>query len=575
MLRCPFPRTSTRDRPWVMRTYAGHSSAKESNELYRRNLAKGQTGLSRRVRPADPDRLRPGRGAGPRRGRQGRRAGLPHRRHARRCSTASRSSEMNTSMTINAPAMYLLALYLAVAEEQGADCRQAGRHHPERHHQGVPVPGHLRVPAGAVAAADHRHDRLHGGGDPEVEPDQHLQLPPAGGRRHPGAGGRLRAVHRDRRARLGARLRPGARGRVRQASSPGSSFFVNAGVRFVEEMCKMRAFGQLWDEITAERYGVADPKHRRFRYGVQVNSLGLTEAQPENNVYRILLEMLAVTLSQGRPRPRRAAARLERGAGPAAAVGPAVVAAACSRCSRTRPTCSSTTTCSPARRSSRRRSTRSSAARGRDRQDPRDGRCGRGGGVRLHEVGAGLLARERRRRIESGEEVVVGVNKFTETEPNPLVGGTDAGILTVDPAVEESAKRGGPRSGAQARDAAAVDEALTALRDAAKTDENLMPASLRCARAGVTVGEWARRAARGVRRVPRRRRACPARRRRRGRRRARRRPRSGCRHSASELGRRLKLLVGKPGLDGHSNGAEQIAVRARDAGFEVVYRASG
>jgi (2R)-ethylmalonyl-CoA mutase len=339
-------------------------------------------------------------------------------------------------------------------------------------------------------------------------------------------------------------------------------------VRFVEEMCKLRAFGRLWDEITLERYGVQDAKQRRFRYGVQVNSLGLTEAQPENNVYRILLEMLAVTASRdararavqlpawnealGLPRPwdQQWSLRMQQVLAFESDLleyedlfdGSHVVEAKVAEIKR-------------------------------GAREEIDRVLELGGAVEAVESGylkSALVSSLalRRRRIESGEDVVVGVNKYTETEPNPLVEGVDGGILTVDPAVEQAAKDA-IREWRAGRDAAVVEDALTALRDAAKTDENLMPASLTCARAGVTVGEWAGvlREVFGEYRPPTG--VAGA---------------SGGGHEGSltdvqqrvralgeKLGRPLKFLVGKPGLDGHSNGAEQIAVRARDAGFEVVY----
>jgi (2R)-ethylmalonyl-CoA mutase len=346
------------------------------------------------------------------------------------------------------------------------------------------------------------------------------------------------------------------------------SFFVNSGVRFVEEMCKLRAFGRLWDEITLERYGVQDPKHRRFRYGVQVNSLGLTEAQPENNVYRILLEMLGVTLSRdararavqlpawnealGLPRPwdQQWSLRMQQVLAFESDLleyddlfdGSHVVAAKVDEIA--------------------------SGARAEI-----DRVLELGGAVAAVESGylkAALVSSLalRRRRIESGEDVVVGVNEFTETEPNPLQGGDGGAIMTVDPAAEETAKRSIVAWRA-ARDAAAVDDALTALRDVAKTDANLMDVSLACARAGVTVGEWAGvlREVFGEYRPPTGLAAATG-----GGHEG---PLADVRRRVQELGtqfgRPLKLLVGKPGLDGHSNGAEQIAVRARDAGFEVVY----
>ena len=313
-----------RDKPWLIRTYSGHSTAAKSNELYRKNLAKGQTGLSiafdlptQTGYDSDHELAR---------GEVGK-VGVPvsHLGDMRTLLAGIPLGEMNTSMTINATAAWLLALYVAVADEQGTPSAAAHRHHPERHHQGIPLARHLRVSARAVAAADQGHHHLHlprrcrSGIRPTCAPTTCRR--------------RERRRCRSWRSRWPPRRpcstpsRHPARWR-RKSSAPvvgRISFFVNAGLRFITEICKMRAFTELWDEITAKRYGVTDPKHRLFRYGVQVNSLGLTEQQPENNVYRILLEMLAVTLSKRRARARRAAAGLERGARPAAAVGPAVV----------------------------------------------------------------------------------------------------------------------------------------------------------------------------------------------------------------------------------------------------------
>jgi ethylmalonyl-CoA mutase len=341
------------------------------------------------------------------------------------------------------------------------------------------------------------------------------------------------------------------------------SFFVNAGVRFVEEMCKMRAFGELWNEITLSRYGIQDPRQRRFRYGVQVNSLGLTEAQPENNVYRILLEMLAVTMSRnararavqlpawnealGLPRPwdQHWSLRMQQVLAYESDLleyadlfeGSRVVAAKVAEIK--------------------------DGARAEIEKV-----LGMGGAVAAVESGylksamVSSLA-SRRRRIESGEDVVVGVNRFTESEPSPLLSELEGAIQAVDPGVEAAAVAA-VRAWRASRDAAAVEAALTALRDAAKTQANLMEPSLACARAGVTTGEWAGvlREVFGEYRPPTG--VGTA---------------SGGGHEAGlaavrervrEMGP-LKFLVGKPGLDGHSNGAEQIALRARDAGFEVVY----
>ncbi|MBO0847886.1 MAG: cobalamin-dependent protein, partial [Pseudonocardia sp.] len=349
------------------------------------------------------------------------------------------------------------------------------------------------------------------------------------------------------------------------------SFFVNAGPRFVEEMCKMRAFVALWDEITRERYGVEDPKQRRFRYGVQVNSLGLTEAQPENNVQRIVLEMLAVTLSRdararsiqlpawnealGLPRPwdQQWALRMQQvlafetdlleyedlfaGSKVIEAKVDELVTGARAEITRV---------------------------------------LDMGGAVAAVETGymKGQLVSSlaaRRRRIESGEDVVVGVNRFETTEPSPLQAEGAKAIETVDPAVERKAVEAVQRWRAD-RDNAAVERALTELRDAAKTDANLMDATLACARAGVTTGEWAGalravfgeyRAPTGVSMAGADGEAAEELAR----------VRERVRATGEELGgTRLRMLVGKPGLDGHSNGAEQVAVRARDAGFEVIYQ---
>ncbi|MFN2536840.1 MAG: methylmalonyl-CoA mutase family protein, partial [Mycobacteriales bacterium] len=343
-------------------------------------------------------------------------------------------------------------------------------------------------------------------------------------------------------------------------------FFVNAGVRFIEEMCKMRAFTQLWDELLQERYGVQDPKHRRFRYGVQVNSLGLTEAQPENNVQRIVLEMLAVTLSKdararavqlpawnealGLPRPwdQQWSLRLQQVLAyetdlleyddifTGSVVIEDKVAALCEAV--------------------------------RKEVDKVQAMGGAIEAVDYMKTSLVASHAERRRRIEAGEDIVVGVNKFTTTEPNPLLG--EGAILTVDPAVEQHAIEA-LREWRAGRDAAAVDDALVALRDAAKTDGNLMQATLACARVGVTTGEWAGalREVFGEYRAPtgvagatvggEAGEAIAA-------------VRERVRQAGEELGSRLRFLVGKPGLDGHSNGAEQIAVRGRDVGFEVVYQ---
>src|SRR3954452_3201176 len=563
----PFPSTpKDRDRPWVMRTYAGHSSPKESNALYRRNLEKGQTGLSVAFdlptqTGYDPDSELAAGEVG--------KVGVPITSLAdmRALFDGIPLDEMNTSMTINATAMWLLGLYQVVAEEHGHDVAKLTgttqndiiKEYLSRGTYVFPPGPSMRLTADMAAytvTAMPKWNPINicsyhlqeAGATPVQEVAYALSTAIAvlDAVRDSGQ------VPQERFGDVVARI----------------SFFVNAGVRFVEEMCKMRAFGQLWDELTAERYGVQDPKQRRFRYGVQVNSLGLTEAQPENNVYRILLEMLAVTMSKdararavqlpawnealGLPRPwdQQWSLRMQQ-----------VLAFESDLLEYEDIFAGSTVI------------------------EAKVADIAEGAWAeidRILEMGGAVVAVEsgylksalvsslalRRRRIESGEDVVVGVNKFVETEPNPLVGGSDGGILTVDPAVEESAKAA-IREWRAGRDAAAVEEALTTLRDAAKTDENLMAASLDCARVGVTVGEWAGvlREVFGEYRPPTG--VAGA---------------SGGGHEGSltavqqrvralgeQLGRPLKFLVGKPGLDGHSNGAEQIAVRARDAGFEVVY----
>jgi (2R)-ethylmalonyl-CoA mutase len=562
----PFPNDDTRDRPWLMRTYAGHSSAKESNALYHRNLGKGQTGLSVAFdlptqTGYDPD-------AELARGEVGK-VGVPisHIGDMRTLFDGIPLEQMNTSMTINAPAMYLLALYLTVAEEQGADFGKLSgttqndiiKEYLSRGTYVFPPGPSLRLITDMIAYTVSDVPKW----NPINVCSYHLQEAGATPVQEV-AFALCTAIAVLDSVRDSGQVPEEKFGEV----VARISFFVNAGVRFVEELCKLRAFGQLWDEITLSRYGVQDSKHRRFRYGVQVNSLGLTEAQPENNVYRILLEMLAVTLSKdararavqlpawnealGLPRPwdQQWSLRMQQVLAYESDLleyedlftGSHVVEAKVA-------------------------SIKDGARAEIDRI------LEMGGAVAAVESGylkSALVSSLalRRRRIEAGEDVVVGVNKFTETEPNPLVGGADGGILTVDPAVEESAKAA-IREWRAGREVAAVEEALTALRDAAKTDENLMAASLACARVGVTVGEWAGvlREVFGEYRPPTG--VAGA---------------TGGGHEGSlttvqervralgaSLGRPLKFLVGKPGLDGHSNGAEQIAVRARDAGFEVVY----
>jgi ethylmalonyl-CoA mutase len=562
----PFPTDDQRDKPWLMRTYAGHSSAVESNALYRRNLAKGQTGLSVAFdlptqTGYDPD-------AELARGEVGK-VGVPisHIGDLRELFAGTPLEQLNTSMTINATAMYLLALYLAVAEEQGADFGKLQgttqndiiKEYLSRGTYVFPPGPSLRLITDTIAYTVTNVPKW----NPINVCSYHLQEAGATPVQEVAyalctAIAVLDAV-RDS-GQVPAEEFGAVVGRI--------SFFVNAGVRFVEEMCKLRAFGQLWDEITGDRYGVTDAKQRRFRYGVQVNSLGLTEAQPENNVHRILLEMLAVTVSRdararaiqlpawnealGLPRPwdQQWSLRMQQVLAYESDLldyedlfaGSHVVEAKVAEIKA-------------------------------GAKAEIDHILSLGGAVAA--VESGYLKSElvsalaaRRRRIEAGDDVVVGVNRFTESEPNPLLSGIDGGILTVDPAAEASAKDAIAKW-CLGRDASAVEAALQRLRSDAGLGTNLMEASLACARVGVTVGEWAGvlRTVFGEYRPPTGVAAA-----------------NGGGHEQSltgvqervkalgtELGRPLKFLVGKPGLDGHSNGAEQIAVRARDAGFEVVY----
>ncbi len=556
-----------RDRPWIIRTYAGHSSPVETNALYRRNLAKGQTGLSVAFdlptqTGYDPDHELA-------RGEVGK-VGVPiaHIGDMRALFRDIPLGRMNTSMTINATAMWLLALYQVVAEEQGADpSRLVGttqndiiKEYLSRGTYVFPPAPSLRLITDMVAYTVTEIPKW----NPINICSYHLQEAGATPVQEI-AYSMCTAIAVLDAVVASGQVPPERTGEV----CARMSFFVNAGVRFVEEMCKMRAFVRLWDTLLRTRYGVEDPRHRRFRYGVQVNSLGLTEAQPENNVIRIVLEALGVTLSKdarcralqlpawnealGLPRPwdQQWSLRIQQILALETDLleyedlfeGSLVV--------------------------ERRVGELVDAA-----QAEMDRVQAMGGAVAAVESGymkSELVASQaaRRIRIESGEDVVVGVNTFTSTEPNPLLADLTTAIQTVDPAVEDAARVdiAAWRAG---RDPRAADEALRGLRDAAKTDTNLMAATLACVRAGVTTGEWAGtlrdtfgeyRAPTGVSGAP---------------------VHAGGQQLADvrekvaatgrELGRRLKFLVGKPGLDGHSNGAEQIAVRARDAGFEVVYQ---
>ncbi|MFJ2112196.1 protein meaA [Streptomyces sp. NPDC087850] len=560
-----------KDRPWLMRTYAGHSTAEASNELYRRNLAKGQTGLSVAFdlptqTGYDPDHVLA-------RGEVGR-VGVPvsHLGDMRRLFQDIPLERTNTSMTINATAMWLLALYQVVAEEQGADLallrgttqNDIVKEYLSRGTHVFPPGPSLRLTTDMITYTVGRIPKwnpinicsyhLQEAGATPVQEIAYAMSTAVAVLDAVFASGR---IPDERRGEVVSRI----------------SFFVNAGVRFVEEMCKMRAFSRIWDRVTRERYGIEDAGQRRFRYGVQVNSLGLTEAQPENNVQRIVLEMLAVTLSRdararavqlpawnealGLPRPwdQQWSLRIQQVLAhesdlleyPDLFEGSHVVEAKVAAL----------------------------VAESFEEIDRIEGMGGVMAAVESGYLKSRLVSAhaERRARIESGEERIVGVNCYESTEPSPLTADLDTAIMMVDPANEARVVEalGAWRA---TRDGARVTDALAALKAVATGTGSLMAASVECARAGVTTGEWSGalrevfgefRAPTGVSGAPV---AVSA---------ERGTPLAAVREkvsrTATELGcGRLRLLVGKPGLDGHSNGAEQIAVRARDAGFEVVYQ---
>ncbi len=556
------PRLPERDRPWMMRTYAGHSDARRSNELYRRNLEKGQTGLSVAFdlptqTGYDPDHELA-------RGEVGKvGVSVAHLGDMRTLMEGIPLGQMNTSMTINATAAWLLALYIVAAEEQGVVAEELQgttqndilKEYLSRGTYAFPPGPSMRLIADTIAYTV-RHV-------PKWNPinicSYHLQEAGATPVQEIAyAMSNAIAVLDAVRERVPQELMGEVFGRI--------SFFVNAGVRFVEEHAKLRGMTILWEELGRERYAVQDLKHRRLRYGVQVNSLGLTEAQPENNVYRITLEALAVTLGRGararaiqlpawnealglpRSWDQQWSLRLQQILAyetdlleyPDIFEGSKVMEGLVAELI--------------------------------------DG--ARGEMARVAELGGAVEAvdymkaalvdshRDRWRRIESGELTVVGMNRFTSTEPSPLTSDADGGILVVDPAVEAQQQQALEQWRSE-RDEARAQQALQELAAVARDDgENIMPATIAAARAGVSTGEWAQalRDSFGEYRAP-----------------------TGVGEAAAiggedlselreevervsaALGRRLKFLVGKPGLDGHSNGAEQIAVRARDAGMDVVY----
>ena len=556
-----------RDEPWLMRTYSGYASARASNQLFRTNLAKGQTGLS--IAFDLPTQTGYDSDHGLARGEVGK-LGVPMRSLADMETLFDQIpiERMNTSMTINAPAAWILALYLSAARRQGADLSHLRgttqndilKEYLSRGTYIFPPKASMRLAAEVIRYTFHRIPRwnpinicsyhLQESG---AEPVQELAFTLANA---------ISVLDTVRDA-----------GDIAPADFPQvvgrMSFFLNAGIRFIEEMCKVRVFSRMWDRICRERYGVEDPALRRFRYGVQVNSLGLTERQPENNIARIIYEFLGVVLSRsararsvqlpawnealGLPRPwdQQWSLRIQQILAHETDLleygdifdGAPVIA--------------------------RKEKTLEEAA-----QAELDRVLEMGGAVEALENGymkRSLVESNARRirEIESGRRVVVGVNRFTEGEPSPLTAGLPETFLTVDDAVENEQIEA-LRLFRSRRDGAAAARALERLREAISAGANLMEASIGCAEAGVTTGEWADtlrsvfgeyRAPTGVgsvaggggasaemRAVTRR-----------------------VRQLSDLLGRNLKLLVGKPGLDGHSNGAEQVAVKARDVGMEVVY----
>lgn len=551
---------TSKDRPWLFRTYAGHSTAKASNALYHGNLAKGQTGLS--VAFDLPTQTGYDSDHELAKGEVGK-VGVPvsHLGDMRMLFDNIPLEQMNTSMTINATAPWILALYIAAAEEQGADISKLQgtvqndiiKEYLSRGTYVCPPRPSMRMITD-VAAYTQKHL-------PKWNPmnicSYHLQEAGATPEQELAfALATAIAVLDDLKGKVPDAAFPAMVGRI--------SFFVNAGIRFVTELCKMRAFVELWDEITLTRYGVEDPKFRRFRYGVQVNSLGLTEQQPENNVYRILIEMLAVTLSKnararavqlpawnealGLPRPfdQQWSLRMQQILAYETDLleyddlfdgNPAIERKVAALKERARAELSTLD--------------------------------GMGGAIDAIDYMKSRLVdanAERIARIETGSTTVVGVNKWLESEPSPLTT-SDGAIMKSEPDAEsDQIKR--LSTWRASRDDVVVQKALTALRAAAASGANIMPPSISAAKAGVTTGEWGDvvRAAFGQYRGP-----------------------TGVSASASNsaqgldeiredvarvsksLGRQLKFLVGKPGLDGHSNGAEQIAARARDCGMDITY----
>jgi ethylmalonyl-CoA mutase len=560
----PMPDKTQRDKPWIFRTYAGHSTAADSNALYRKNLAKGQTGLSVAFdlptqTGYDSDHVLA-------KGEVGK-VGVPicHLGDMRALFDGIPLETMNTSMTINATAAWLMALYIAVADEQraaraalqGTIQNDIIKEYLSRGTYVFPPSPSMRLIKDVILFTTKEIPKW----NPINVCSYHLQEAGATPVQEL-AFALATAIAVLDTVKTSSEVPPDKFGDV----VGRISFFVNAGLRFITELCKMRAFTELWDEITRERYGITDPKQRLFRYGVQVNSLGLTEPQPENNVARILIEMLAVTLSKnararavqlpawnealGLPRPwdQQWSLRMQQIlAYETDLLDYGDIFDGSDEITR--------------KVEELKRQAKEELKRIEDM----------GGAVAA--VDTGYLKQQlvesnttRLEAIECGEQIVVGVNKYLESEPSPLAGAADA-ILTVS----EDAELGQIerlKAWRASRDNAAVATALKELKRAAAGAGNIMPASITCAKAGVTTGEWGwtLREAFGEYRAPT------------GVGRAMRNDvaglddiRADVDRISRKLGRRLTFLVGKPGLDGHSNGAEQIAVRARDAGMQVVY----
>ena len=561
----PAPESPRRDRPWVFRTYSGHTSAAASNALYRANLAKGQTGLS--VAFDLPTQTGVDSDHPLARGEVGK-VGVPvcHVEDMTALFEAIPLDRMNTSMTINAPAAWLLALYVALAERSGLDPKHLQgttqndiiKEYLSRGTYIFPPQPSMRLISDMVAYTVEAIPRW----NPTNVCSYHLQEAGATPQQEIAyamatAIAVLDAVRE--RDDLPAAAIPAVVGRI--------SFFLNSGIRFVEEICKVRAMAELWDAITRERYGVEDETLRRFRYGVQVNSLSLTEAQPENNVIRIVLEALGVTLSRrarcralqlpawnealGLPRPwdQQWSLRIQQILAYETDLlehedlfdGSGVIEAR----------------------------TRELSRAAREELDRVLAMGGAVAGVESAYMKQQLVASHTRRTraIETGDLTLVGVNAYTETEPSPLTAGAQC-ILVVDESAER-AQVEALRAFRKRRNAAEAAAALRNLDDVIANGGNVMPPSIRCAHAGVTTGEWADtlRARFGEYRAPTGVSAQEVRSVSEETERIRKRVRA----ISQRLGRPLKILVGKPGLDGHSNGAEQIAVKARDVGMEVVY----